>query len=94
MSHIMIGNLMTISNMPKENAARHYISAALIFPERSGEAYFYLYLITEKYIWLKNAFENRKVKKSVMCHDTNIQKNIEEIFSQHRKTSTSEVTNT
>jgi len=70
-SMIHIANLLNITNQKKESH-RFYLKAALEYPPRSGEAYFMLYLSSEKPHWLEMAYTHRKVGKCMMSYDPNV----------------------
>jgi len=74
-----IGHLFT-SVDDYENAARNYLGAALSFPNRSGEAYYALYLVTDKKGFLEKAYKNRKVGFCRMAYDTSVEAQITEAY--------------
>lgn len=64
---------------------REYILAAMEFPARSGEAYFFIYLLTENLHYLNKAYENRKLGKCRLPVERSIyEKFIPEIFEKKK----------
>jgi hypothetical protein len=58
LSYFHLGHLMTVSKCVKE-AVYNYLKAALLFPNRAGEAYLAVYLLTGNNHFITKAYEHR-----------------------------------
>lgn len=65
MTHMRLGFL-------KFNSVFNFTKAAEIFPSRSGEAYFYLFMTTKSTNYLLKAYEHKDIRHSLREVDSNI----------------------
>lgn len=64
-------------------AFKYYLEASLIFPSRSGECYFYAYLISDLDIYLKKAYEKRFIGNYRLPVDLSLYGDNGLIFQKH-----------